>query len=204
MCTARSLTVSNGICHGTHALSLQCMTPTKHAPLPCMPPPTHAPQACMPPTMYAPLPCMPPATHAPMTMHAPLPHMPPTMHAPCHTCPPATHTPKPCMPPGCAHAPCHTRPPAMQAPPCGQTHNLCKLSLRAVQMLNMCRCVKVQSINTFNDGPRIVVRRTPTPKEGFVNLLFCNFWPKTAWKWKYLSPLGSVKYVVTSRQGSWW
>ena len=76
MCTARSLTVSRGVCHAR----LLAM----HASLA-----THAPcHAC------------PPATHSP-AMHAPLPHMPPLpCTPPCHACsPPCTAPHLPHMPP---------------------------------------------------------------------------------------------------------
>ena len=36
--------------------------------------------------------------------------------------------------------------------------------------------------------PGFFPREAPTPKVGVLNLLFCKFLPKTAWKWKNLDP----------------
>ena len=128
MRTICSLTVSHGICHGTHAPPpsmppLPCMPLCHACPLPCMPP-CHA---CLP-AMHAPCHAHPSAMHAP-AMHAPLPCM-----VPCHACPHHTHAPfpchacppLPCMPPHHARSPCHACPPPHMphhhvCPFCGQT-----------------------------------------------------------------------------------
>ena len=103
MRTARSLTVSRGICQ---ACPLAMHAP-HHAP-PC--------HACHPAT-HAALPHMPTLPHTPYhacphpVMHAPLPHMPPAMHPPPCTPPPCTHPRHSCPPSPChASPPCHVPP----------------------------------------------------------------------------------------------
>ena len=118
MRTARSLTVSHGICRGTH--------------VPCHTQPHHA----------CPLPHMPPATHAPYHACPPSHAWPPAMHAPCHAHPPCHACPLPCMPP-CHTCPLKCMPPATHAPPPKSEYSLhlCAVSSASVLCFQYDICV---------------------------------------------------------------